>query len=647
MLLFCGATPLLQAQSTNVDSLENVLPTIKDDSLKVHVLTQLAFHYIFNDSKIAWNHITEGETLSREHNLKRGLAEVFRVKGIFYDVTDQGDSAFHYFSEGYEMSKTYNFPDLQVKLLNGLGMNSWTRGQYNMALEYFFKVLEANNALEESKRISESIPLNNIGLIYQERSLYDKALEYHNKALEIRQRDPKLVSQVATSYNNIGICLKHLQRYDESEAAYRKGIKIALDEKFMLQYYTLLDNLGNTLVLVKRYDEALSLYLRILNGEKKLALHEKFVMNVHAHAAGIYLHKWQLKKAFFHIEQGFALLKGKPEIKFYAADLYKNASIAWYLKGDTEKGDEYTDVMSDILESNFAKRNAESMAEMEIRYNTAMKENEILKLKTQKEEAELKTVQAELVSKKRERTVYIILSGCVFVLMVTGGWYRWKQLNAHATEAQKINNAIFLTEQNERVRIARDMHDSIGQKLSVQKMMLSKISTSIDTQLKPELHQASLLLDETVQELRTISHNLIPQELNLGLLKAIEETAERINETEQVNIIVDFDGEIDNADRMPVNHQLSVYRIIQEILNNMLKHARATNINIAIGEKETFLEFSIRDNGKGFYARDINASQGIGWKNIIARAKLISAQLKIQSEIDSGTLIKLTVPINS
>lgn len=638
---------LSRAQTINVDSLEKQLIVIKDDSLKVQVLAQLAFHYIFNDSKTAWEYIIESERIAKANNLGRGTVEAYRVKAIFYDVTDKGDSAFHYFSEGYALSQKLNLPDLEVKFLNGLGMNCWTRGQYNIALEYFFKVLEANQALEESKRIPESTPINNIGLIYQELALYDKALEYHSKALEIRERDPKLVAQVATSYNNIGICLTHLEKYDQAEGAYRKGIKIARERNFLLQYYTSLDNLANTLVLVNRHDEALNLYLEVLNGEKKIALQDKFLMNVNAHVAGIFIHKHDLKNAGVYLERGFRFEQDKPEIRFYAPDLYRNAAILAYMNGDTRKGKKYADIMTEILEERFARRNAESTAEMEIRYETAMKENQILKLQTEKEEAELKRMQAELLSQQRQRTVHLTITACVLVLAGAGGWYRWNQFQNNLIETQKINNAIFLTEQNERVRIARDIHDSIGQKLSVHKMMLSKIEGSAGDPLKAELKHASQLLDETVHELRSVSHNLIPQELNLGLLKAIEETAERINETEQVSIVVNLKDEAVSADEMPVNHQLSVYRIIQEILNNMLKHAQATNINIAIGQRETALEFSIHDNGKGFNAKELRASQGIGWKNIIARARLISAQLRIKSEAGSGTSINLIVPITA
>ena len=641
-LLVAGSS---MAQSNRIDSLKSVIKNTTDDSIRVSALLQVGFHYIFNNSDTAWKYIIDAEQISNLTQMTYAKVNTISVKGIYYDVTGKLDSARHYFETGYALSKENNFPDLEAKFVNSLGMNSWNQGYYNMALEYFFNVLEVNEKVEESKRVPVSTPYNNIGLIYQELGQYEKALEYHYKALDYRQKDPALIAQVATSFNNIGICLNHLKKYDDAEKAYRDGISIAQQHNFLRQYYDLATNLANTLMIVGRYDEALKYRFEVKRNEKNLKLPDKFLMNNEGHLAGIYVMLRQPAKAIAHIQNGLQIIEKNPEVEFYASDLYRYGSSAYFMIGDVEKGGYFSTKLSELQENRFSKNNAESMAEMEVRYNTTLKENEILKLKSENEEAELNLARAELEAGKRERTLYIVTGLSVIVLLGLFIWYRWTRIKLQLAEEQKINNAIFLSEQHERVRIARDIHDSIGQKLSVQKMLLSKVSGEVNIEAHTDLKHASVLLDETVSELRSISHNLIPHELNLGLMKALAERAEEINEVGNVKVVINFSDPLPETDTMPMNHQLSIYRIIQEILSNMITHAQAATISIKVGKQAEALHFAISDDGRGFDPRKINESSGIGWKNIIARAQLISAKLTISSEFSKGTRIELMVPV--
>lgn len=634
------------AQGNRIDSLKSVIETTKDDSLRVSALLQIGFHYIFNDSEAALKYILEAEEISNKQKLSYSRVSTMSVKGIYFDVSGSLDSASYYFEKGYQLSKEFKFSDLEAKFVNSLGMNNWNRGYYNIALEYFFKVLEVNKSVEPGKRIPLSTPYNNIGLIYQELGQYDKALEYHDKALDYRQKDPALISQVATSFNNIGICLMHLNKFQEAEKAYREGIKVALEHNFLRQYYDLTNNLANTLVAMKRYDEALRYNFEILQNDKKLVLPEKFLMNVNAAVAGIYIQLNQPQKAISHIEQGISIIEKNPDVEFYASDLYKNASTVFYLTGNIERGNFYSRKMTEILEKKFSKKNAESVAEMEVKYNTALKENEILRLRSENEEAELKVTKAELNAREQERILYIIIAISIIILLGLFAWYRWNRMKQNILEEQKVNNAIFLSEQNERVRIARDIHDSIGQKLSVQKMMLSKLNGSVDERSKSDLDLATKLLDETVTELRTISHNLIPQELNLGLVKAINETAEKINDTGNVKVTLNVDKSLEELMSLSADKQLTLYRIVQEIIGNMLRHAQAKHIHISLDKKSDFLMLSVRDDGKGLVKERISNSDGIGWRNIMARTRLMSGKFNIRSELNKGTEVELLIPLS-
>lgn len=647
LVLLVTSVDTVYAQPARIDSLSRMVDSMPDDSSKVIVLLNLSFHYIFNDSGKAWDYLVEAEGISSAKQLNYCMAQTLRVKATYYDVTGSLDSGRHYFSRAYEMGEQYGYDDVALKSLNGLGMNAWNTGAYDDALEYFFEVLSKNRTVPPDQQISESIPYNNIGLIYQERGQWDKALEYHYQALELRLANPALAVNVPTSYNNIGICLSHLGRLDDAENEYRKGIRLVREQGNVRQYYDLISNLAVTLTMKGEYDEALALELEILRNESELTLDTKMQLNTHAKVAEIYVQKNQLQKALYHVKQGLALVEQKPETEFFSSDVQRVASTVYYMLGDPVKGREYSGRMLDILQSRFSKEAVEKSAALEVKYETAMKENEILRLKAEKEEADLKIALAEIAQHRKDRVLYAVVGVALLVTVTLIARHRWRQMKWRHEEEQKIHNAIFLSEQNERVRIARDLHDSIGQKLSVQRMILSQLTEDADTKTAADIRKASVLLDETVREVRTISHNLIPQELTLGLVKAITETAERINEAGEVHVEVDCRTEVVATQKVSQNHQLSIYRIFQEILNNMLKHADATKIQISISELNNTLELLINDNGKGMTSEHISHSKGIGWKNIIARTRLISGSLRIDSNAHMGTRIKLLVPITS
>jgi len=151
------------------------------------------------------------------------------------------------------------------------------------------------------------------------------------------------------------------------------------------------------------------------------------------------------------------------------------------------------------------------------------------------------------------------------------------------------------------------------------------------------------LVDKTITEVRNISHNLIPEELNFGLFNALEDIANKINEAGGATVTTNIPDSIRQL-QLSRQNELSIYRIVQEVLNNMIKHANATLITLDMERTGNNLLLVIKDNGKGFDAAAINESKGIGWKNISARVHLLNGDLNVRSERLSGTTIEISIP---
>ena len=202
---------------------------------------------------------------------------------------------------------------------------------------------------------------------------------------------------------------------------------------------------------------------------------------------------------------------------------------------------------------------------------------------------------------------------------------------------QKLNQSkvetshqVLVAQEDERQRIAKDLHDDIGGTLSVLKGLLS---LRVD-------HQAVILVDKAVNDLRNISHDLMPSDFErFGLVKSIENQLDKINQSKQIQFDFLVSGEIMAQN---LEHELTIYRIANELINNVLKHAKATEASLQLLYMPENLQLIVEDNGVGFHSNPPE-SEGIGIKNIHSRAKYIGAKINIDSSA-RGTIFMIEIP---
>lgn len=189
-------------------------------------------------------------------------------------------------------------------------------------------------------------------------------------------------------------------------------------------------------------------------------------------------------------------------------------------------------------------------------------------------------------------------------------------------------------QEEERTRVARELHDSVGQKL----MLLTKKTKSTgNTDMES-------LAETTLDELRSISRGLHPSTMEkLGVTAAITSL---INEVD-ANTDIFFTNEIENIDNaLTKEASLHLYRIIQEVLNNMVKHSEARAASVIIEKKANLIQAVIRDNGKGFvYSEKIGNVSTLGMKTLLERSKILGSEIKIESSPEKGTTIFLAIAI--
>lgn len=209
---------------------------------------------------------------------------------------------------------------------------------------------------------------------------------------------------------------------------------------------------------------------------------------------------------------------------------------------------------------------------------------------------------------------------------------------------QKMMEATLESEENERRRIAGDLHDSVGGMLSAIRVGLAAIGKKL-----PEpgmIEQQKQMIDETLTSVRRISLDLMPSTLEkFGLLPALQEICERLQATAgvPVNYTVLHEEKYVVADR---KKEVKIFRIVQELLNNAIKHAKATMITVVV-EAEENLKITVKDNGVGFdpvVKRALASGAGLGLFNMENRARLLNARIHFDAEVKGGSEITLIVP---
>lgn len=267
-----------------------------------------------------------------------------------------------------------------------------------------------------------------------------------------------------------------------------------------------------------------------------------------------------------------------------------------------------------------------------------------------KQAKELELQQAQIEKQKLIIAAISICSVLIITLLFTV--YKRRQslleakMNAAILEQQNIAaKEILAAEEKERKRIASDLHDGVGQMMSAVKMNLSSIASKLTLHNEQDavlLEKTLALVDESCKEVRTVSHNMMPNALlKSGLSSAVRSFLDKIDH-KKIKVNLHTEG-LEN--RLPDTIEIILYRVIQETVNNVIKHAQANQLDIALIKDKDGISCTIEDNGIGFN-HSTNSSEGIGIKNIKARITYLQGTVEWDSSINNGTLVAVHIPLH-
>ncbi|GAK77609.1 two-component sensor histidine kinase [Nonlabens ulvanivorans] len=425
---------------------------------------------------------------------------------------------------------------------------------------------------------------------------------HHSKYIA---KENDLIDMVKSIELNLGILYDLANRKDSALYYFNSLIPYYEQQEDFETLKDLYNSKAQTLKQSKRYEEAIYYYNKSLNDHYPIDNQEKMVMVTRNLAEAYYLNK--------NYEESATLYRDKIRI-------------------------------SDSLKTVAAAR---SLEELEAKYQTTQKEKENLELKADKE---------------KQRNQIYALSGAAIILLLSGGLIynnqRKKKLIAQKEQIiQKSRadtilknqelatiDAMITGQEKERKRLAEELHDDLGSTLTTVRLYFENLKEQFSEE-KSELvfNRTENLLDEAYEKIRLMSHTRNSGVMaSKGLIPTLESLAHKVSQGGKVHVEVLHHG-LDQS--LENSLELTIFRILQELLSNIIKHAQATNAVISLTAYEDSINIMVEDDGIGFKKESNQENAGIGLHNIEKRIEDLDGTIEIDSQLNHGTTVNLDIPL--
>ena len=582
---------VLLAQTSPVDSLfTRAKNTQLSDSIRLQAWEKIAEHYVTRNFEESYAAASEGVSIATRTRQFNALANLTRIQGLASYFKQRFDSAAHYYYQALDIAQRHQQRRVEAEIFNNLGQLFRKTRDLERSLEHYDKAYAIFQSLADDNGMATI--LNESGVVFEYQNKFDEAIRRYQKSMETRVRMKDSVG-MSYSLNFMGTAYTEAGRYPEAEKSLRACQQLR-------------EILRDSFALALTHSDLGSLYLR---WNKPQEARSSFgISNRLAEALrypDLQMHNYQ---RMAELEEGV----GNPL-----------AALQWLRQYNTIKDSAYNVDKMKQIES------------LEARYQN--------RAKTQA----LELQAAEI----RQKNILITALAVGATLLLALGYMVYKrrqeklEMQVQTTrleERQRATQAILEAEEKERSRIAADLHDGVGQLMSAARLNLSGLSANtFSDQRPPEAFVKALnLVDDSCREIRSISHQMMPQVLQRkGLELALHEFVQKIRQPE-LSITLHVEG-IDAP--LPSLQAGVIYRMIQEGVNNVLKHARAKNLDISVIQASNELSITLEDDGVGFDPQV--AAEGIGLQNLRSRVKFLEGEIDIHSSPGNGALIAMHIPI--
>lgn len=503
-------------------------------------------------------------------------------------------------------------------------------GKSQEALDWAFQVMPQ---LEASKDSSSLYRLyNNVGVINVELNRKEEAIKWYRKiALSPSKRffEPRMIAAL-----NIADAYVPLHQLDSATKYANIALEMSGSSNNLLVNANAKNILGKVYAIKKDYGKA-----------EKMVAESALIREQIGDPYYIIADKVQLSDIYNRMKQfdksrtlALEALELAQEHKIENQDqiLYTTLINSYYDAADYKEAADHAKKLIAILYDNSKSASPEAFAELEVKYETAKKEQKIQEQK--------------FIIEKKNTTIIVTMIIIILICLIAVVIFQYVRNNQKQKlqaviikEQDEAAKAVINAEEQERSRMSQNLHDGVGQLLSGLKMNLEALGERLELKENEYILKNSIsLLNESITEIRDVSHQILPNNIiRMGLINALKSLIGKIDQN-KIQIDLQIAGILND---IHPDIQLMVYRILQEGINNILKHAKAKKIEISISINEQFISAIIKDDGIGFETKGLKAEEGIGLSNISSRIRFLKGTYIIKSIINEGTTLQFDVPL--
>ena len=515
-----------------------------------------------------------------------------------------------------------------------IGVASYFQGKYDVAAKNYYESVAILEKVNEPKKLAPVY--NELGKLYRKTRDLDKAMENYEKAASIFKQ-LKDTGGISMILNESGVVYEYKADYKEALNRYNSSLELAEKKGDSLSVSYSVSNIAGIYVIEKKYGEAEANLLRALNIRRLLK--DSFAIALTYSDLGVVMNgKGDYDKATSYLQMSNKMAEALQYVELQSNNYSELASIA-QRKGRYQEAYEYFLKRSYLRDSLYAMEKTKQIAELNTKYESAKKEQQI-----QQQDSRI----------RMQNFLFIGIGGLILLTgLLIYSQYRRNKLRQETkmkTEMMKQQEmavkAVIEAEENERQRIAKDLHDGVGQMMSAAKMNLSAFQSEIkfdNEEQKQSLEKVIQLVDESCKEVRTVSHIMMPNALlKNNLASAIHDFVNKLNNKNlQAHV-----NTVGLDERMDSNIETVLYRVVQECVHNAIKHAGATTLDISLIRDKDGISGTIEDNGKGFDVANKENFEGIGLKNITTRIEYLKGTVDFDSAPGRGTVVAFHVPLS-
>ncbi len=622
LLIICLLPVAVLSQTHQSDSLKQLIANSATDTSLVNLYIELGLSSEDSLPDQALHYYIEAGKLSRNLDYPAGYCRYAINYSYILNTDGKYDSSLVLLQDALQFAKTHQYKDT-ANLLLTFGNTSMNAGNYEPALDYFLQALvlfeEQNNLLQCSKTLS------GIGALYIYLEDYEKSFEYCSKALEIcREIDDKL--GIATNLTNMSDYY-----FDKNDTV--QTIIVLTEARNLFHELGDRKNESNALSEIGDYysyyfddfDKAIDIYRQSMDllvpGENR-----SLWMDAYRKISLAYYQKKDYGLAVDYLKKGI-VFTDTTNLNLVRMNYYLQTQYYIGLK-DVENATRSFETYIEMTRKVFSDSQTRKIAELGIKYETEKKE-----------------MQIALMQKERKLMLWLgVFIGAALLLLLIVLLFRQRLINqkkklaeqqvAQLEQQQQLiaTKAVLDGETMERTRLARDLHDGLGGMLSAVKFNLHdmKQGTILEPADVTRFDKAMNMLDESINELRRVAHNMMPESLSrYGLKTALDDFCGNMS-----NVHFHYFGSECRLDR---SLEIMLYRTILELVNNAIKHSDAKNIHVQVVQEPDRIALTVQDDGKGFDTQI--ETGGTGLKNIENRIESFNGSFEIYSKPGAGTEI--------